>query len=156
MPLVFKRLESKGNTDKALKRINEQKSKGTFHSIKPIIFQQDNFHLRLGVFVSICQGVLNNFGRPLVLKLVIDAAMPDSNYTDQDIISIVIVFGAVIFFEVFCNVHVRQIVSTEFCSSVVSWLVPVIHQKIMRVRPSWTYVDKAEAIPRKIKKKLQQ
>ena len=67
--------------------------------------------------------------------------MPDSNYTDQDIISIVIVFGAVIFFEVFCNVHVRQIVSTEFCSSVVSWLVPVIHQKIMRVSPEGAYVD---------------
>ena len=47
MPLVFKRLESKGNTGKALKRINEQKSKGIFHSIKPIIFQQGNFHLRL-------------------------------------------------------------------------------------------------------------
>ena len=151
MPLVFKRLESKGNTDKALNRINEQKTKGTFHSIKPIIFQQGNFHLRLGVFISLCQGVLNNFGRPLVLKLVIDAAMPGSNYTDQDIISIVMVFGAVIFFEVFCNVHVRQIVSTEFCSSVVSWLVPVIHQKIMRVRPSWTYVDKAGASREKSK-----
>ena len=78
--------------------------------------------------------------------------MPDSNYTDQDIISIVIVFGAVIFFEVFCNVHVRQLVSTEFCSSVVSWLVPVIHQKIMRVSPEGAYVDKVEATHEKSKK----
>ena len=33
-----------------------------------------------------------------------------------------------------------------------SWLVPVIHQKIMRVRPSWAYVDKVEATHEKSKK----
>ena len=133
MPQVFRRLNSKTNCESALKDINERKKCNQFQSIKPILFKQGRSHLMLGIFISCLQGILNNFGRPLVLKLVIDAAMPESSLTEEEIIPIVILFGVVIFFEGFCTVHVRQIISSEYCSSVVSWLVPVIHQKSMRI-----------------------
>ena len=133
MPQVFRRLNSKTNCESALKDINERKKCNQFQSIKPILFKQGRSHLMLGIFISCLQGILNNFGRPLVLKLVIDAAMPESSLTEEEIIPIVILFGVVIFFEGFCTVHVRQIISSEYCSSVVSWLVPVILQISSRI-----------------------
>ena len=133
MPSIFQRLGSKANCEIALEKINEKMKKNQFTSIKSVIFQHGRFHLVLGIMISIAQGILNNLGRPLVLKLVIDAAMPESNLTEQEVVPVVILFGIVIFLEGICTVQVRQVLSSEYCSTLVSWLVPVIHQKSMRI-----------------------
>jgi ATP-binding cassette, subfamily C (CFTR/MRP), member 1 len=133
MPSIFQRLGSKANCEVALEKINEKMKKNQFTSIKSVVFQHSRTHLVLGIIISVAQGILNNFGRPLVLKLVIDAAMPESNLTEQEVIPVVILFGIVIFLEGICTVQVRQILSSEYCSTLVSWLVPVIHQKSMRI-----------------------
>jgi ABC-type multidrug transport system fused ATPase/permease subunit len=90
----------------------------------------------LGLFLAILQGVLNCLARPLVLKMVIEAAMPDSTYTAHESLFTILAFGAVVFLEGFCTVNTRQTLACETGNNLLSWMIPLIHYKAMKVSSS--------------------
>ena len=136
MPPLFSRFESKVRTVEAINHFDKNKEDGALARLKSTFWYQNRFTFNAGLCVSVCQGLLNNLGRPLVLKLVIDAAMPSTSLSFSQAVWVVLLFGAVIFLEGLSTVNVRQILANEVASNILSWLIPLIHQKSMRISSS--------------------
>eukprot|EP00948_MAST-09A_sp_MAST-9A-sp1_P003381 g3381.t1 len=154
MPKLFRRFQSKKNAKAIDNSIEEHKAKGNGNpkiDVRSLLYRSGSSYWTVGIFFAFCQGFLNCLGRPLTLKLVIDAALPDSGYSVVQIILVTILFGVVIFAEGLCMVTGRQILTSEFATYGMSFLVPLIHAKSMKISSGARAIEEKESSPKKKK-----
>lgn len=110
MPPLFDSHKTRSTLPKAFKAWDAQvdtwkknKKNASRPSVQKLILGQLSWTFYVGAIFGIFAGILNCAGRPILLKLVIQCFMPNSIYSEQDMIYILIFFAFAVIGEGFCK-----------------------------------------------------
>ncbi|GBG31313.1 ABC transporter, putative [Hondaea fermentalgiana] len=97
--------------------------------------------LILGSILSATQGVLATVGRPLILKIIVEAVENDVNTVDS--IILIIKFAAIVGIEGWAGVLGRQLLAEEFGTQFQICASSAVYSKMLRVDTQRQYEDQA-------------
>eukprot|EP00941_MAST-03F_sp_MAST-3F-sp1_P003806 g3806.t1 len=79
------------------------------------------------------QGLLNNMGKPILLKVLIEAFDTNTDKNDMHILLLIFVFGLVILLEGWCKLNSVNLVATDVGNGFASWLLTLTQRKSTRI-----------------------
>jgi hypothetical protein len=89
----------------------------------------------LGCLFGAFQGLLNNAARPLLLRQLIEALVPSSDWTDAEIVRLLVVFGLVLLLEGWCKLNAIVLISIDSGMGYASWVMSLVQRKATTIVP---------------------